>query len=372
MRLFLTSLLLFLSTINQVFADEIIDGQFGPGALYRMAKPDNWNGTLMLYAHGYASPDVPVALPMEGDALISLLTSQGYAVAYTSYSKNGWVVKEGAQQTLQLLGLFTSKFGKANKVYISGISMGGLIAIKLLETYPDKFAGALTFCPVSGGSQKQFDYPAHVRALFDYFYPGVLPGNATYMDPSVDLNFGVVFPAIAAFQNDPSGVFAMASIAQSPLPYADPLELGESLVTALVTNADGNQRLQIDGIVLPTFDNQDVEYTGLVPPLLLADINANIDRFTASPAALSLLNKDYEPNGDLDVPHLTITTSRDPVVPGFNQTSYASVVAAAGNADNLVQRSVDRYGHCTFTPEEVAVAFIDFFVWAEYSVKPAP
>jgi pimeloyl-ACP methyl ester carboxylesterase len=83
-------------------------------------------------------------------------------VAVSSFSANGWVIKDGAQRTHQLLGLFTSKFGRPETVYLAGASMGGLIAVKLAETYPD--AGALAACAASGGSQQLFDYQTHARA----------------------------------------------------------------------------------------------------------------------------------------------------------------------------------------------------------------
>ena len=94
--------------------DQIIDGTAGRGALYRMARPTNWNGDLVLYAHGYVSPEEPVALPPEGDLFISLFGAQGFAVAFSSYSENGWTVKDGAQRTHQLLGIFRSQLGRRN------------------------------------------------------------------------------------------------------------------------------------------------------------------------------------------------------------------------------------------------------------------
>jgi hypothetical protein len=96
-------------------ADVVLDGQTGPGALYRLVRPDNWNGRLFLYAHGYVSTDEPVALPVEAAQLAALLASQGFAVAYSSFSENGWAVKDGAQRTWQLMQLFTSKFGRPQK-----------------------------------------------------------------------------------------------------------------------------------------------------------------------------------------------------------------------------------------------------------------
>jgi len=46
---------------------------------------------------------------------------------------------------------------------------------------------------------------------------------------------------------------------------------------------------------------------------------------------------------------LTLHTTRDPVVPLFHETIYAGLAPAA----LLVQRTVNRFGHCTFNNDLV-------------------
>ena len=42
------------------------DGTQTSGALYRICMPNsNWNGELVVYAHGYVAPDDPLAIPAE-------------------------------------------------------------------------------------------------------------------------------------------------------------------------------------------------------------------------------------------------------------------------------------------------------------------
>ena len=358
-------------------SDTVIDGQLGPGSLYRLVRPANWNGRLFLYAHGYVSKSEPVALPAEVNLFLSTLTSQGVAVAFSSFSENGWVVKDGAQRTHQLLGIFTSKFGQPARVYIGGASMGGLIAIKLVEQYPGAFAGALTACPVAGGTKLQYDYFANTRVLFDFFYPGTLPGNAGDVPPGTDLTNAVVLPALAAMQGSPAGAFAIASIDQTPAPFSNPAELLESIATALGANAGSYSDLVPELHGKPYFDNRNLQYTsGALPAPLLAALNANVGRFDAAPSALNYMVKYYQPSGNLQIPMLMLSTWRDPVAPAFNQTAYLNLVTAAGHSDLLVQRSVsgtgNGYGHCTFTPTELGTAFGDLVGWVDFGFKPAP
>ncbi len=372
-RVCLTLFVLLGCCAGYVRADDVIDGKFGPGALYRLVRPTNWNGSLVVYAHGYVSLDQPVAITPDDEMVINLLAPQGFGVAVSSFSENGWVVKDGTQRTHQLLGLFTSKFGPPAVVYVAGASMGGLIAIKLAETYPDTYAGALAACAVSGGTERLFDYHAHARALFDFFYPNVLPGSAVDLPAGTDITLGIALPAGAAITANPVPALDMAAVDQTPFPFSTANELLQSIVTALEGNADELTQLQSLTHGHPFFDNRNTVYSSAtLPPALVQAINAGIERFDASPSALQALDHNYDPSGDLRIPMLMLSDSRDPVVPGFNQTSYAAAVATNGASNLLVQRQVQAFGHCVFTPAQLQSAFSDLVLWVEFGIKPTP
>jgi pimeloyl-ACP methyl ester carboxylesterase len=80
-----------------------------------------------------------------------------------------------------LRGIFTSKFGEPNRSFLIGHSLGAQVVQALAEMYPGQYNGALAMCGVLGGTRLQTDYIGHTRALFDYFYPGVLPGDVIEM-----------------------------------------------------------------------------------------------------------------------------------------------------------------------------------------------
>jgi pimeloyl-ACP methyl ester carboxylesterase len=370
-RAFVIMFVVALNGASPAFADEVVDGRVGR-SLYRLVRPANWNGRLVVYAHGFVPSNAPVALPPEGSLLISLLAPQGFAVAYSSFSENGWALKDGTERTHQLLGIFSARFGRPARVYITGVSMGGLIAIKLSETYPNIYAGALPAGAVAAGPRRQFDYQANIWTLFDFLYPEALPSDAANVPEGIDVTHAVVLPALAAMEANPNGALAMAQIDQIPIPFETAEELVESILTALAYYAieftDLTNRTHGHGF----FDNSDTQYTGTLPPEQLQAINAAIQRFAASADALSYLEHFYNPSGALRIPMLTLATSRDPVVPGFHQISYRNAVTAAGASDFLVQREIERYGHLTFTPEELGQAFNDLVLWVEFGVKPEP
>src|ERR1043166_171931 len=203
-RALLITFTALLNAAGWAFADEVIDGSVG-GSLYRLVRPTNWNGRLVLYAHGFVPSDEPVALPPEGGLLSSLVAPQGFAVAYSSFSENGWAVRDGMERTHQLLGIFSARFGRPARVYITGVSMGGLIAIKLSETYPAIYAGALPVGAVAGGPRRQFDYGANVWTFFNFLYPRVLPSNAANIPDGIDVTQAVVPRPLFAIQEPPHG-----------------------------------------------------------------------------------------------------------------------------------------------------------------------
>jgi len=371
-RVMLSVLVLVLGVTAPGAADEVVDGRLGPGALYRLVRPTHWNGRLVVYAHGYVTRSLPVTLPAEADLVIGLLVPQGFAVAYSSYSENGWAVKDGAQRTHQMIGAFTARFGAPSRTYIGGASMGGLIAIKLVEQHAGAFDGIVAACAAAGGTRQQYDYLANTRALFDATYPGVLPGDAAAVPPGTDIPTAIVQPALLAMQTNPTGALVIAAIDQTPAPFSNAAELAESITTALSGHALSFVDLVPELHGKKYFDNRDVLYTGALSPLVLAGINATVDRFVASPSALNYMEMYYEPSGDLEIPMLMLSTSRDPVLPGFHQESYLNRVSANGQSDWLVQRTVDRYGHCNFTPDELADAFTDLVAWVELGIKPIP
>ena len=358
-------------TAGRPLGDEVVDGQFGPGALYRLVRPTVWNGSLLLYAHGIVRSTAPIALPPEADQLIGQFTSQGFAVAYTSFSENGWAVKDGAQRTHQLLGIFSDQFGVPSRVYLAGASMGGLIAIKLQEQYSGRFDGVLTVCGAAGGTRQLFDYYAHTRALFDVLYPGILPGDAGAVPPGIDLQTAIVAPAAFAIASNSTGAATIARIDQTPVPFASPVELVTSITTALGAHAASFTDLAPFLHGKPYFDNRGVQYSSaLLPASTLAAINAQVERFAAAPSALNYMEQYYEPTGQLSIPMIMLSMSRDPLVPAFNQASYLARVTAAGQSDLLVQRTVPGYGHCPVSPQDVAHAFADLVGWVEFGVKP--
>jgi len=119
------------------------------------------------------------------------------------------------------------------------------------------------------------------------------------------------------------------------------------------------------------FDNRNWIYTGTsVNTVTDYALNDGVHRYAPNPKARNYLMAHYVPSGRLTKPMLALHTIYDPLIPANSLTLYASEVAHAGYADNLVQQYVHREGHCTFTSDEVGHAFDELLTWVHGGKAP--
>ena len=77
------------------------------GAAYEIRVPDNWNGTLLVYAHGYPQYPVPVPeMAFPGDEMAQIFLNRGYALAASGYRGAGFNLREGMEDTKALTEFF--------------------------------------------------------------------------------------------------------------------------------------------------------------------------------------------------------------------------------------------------------------------------
>jgi predicted esterase len=365
-----------LTSSSPIWRDQAT-GVTADGSEYALFVPNDWNGDVVFFAHGIVPPLAPVSLPGPTDwdnglALRDALGQARFAVAYSSFGENGYAIKSGIQRTHQLRGIFTSKFGKPNRSFLIGHSLGAQVVQALAETYAGQYSGALAMCGVLGGTRLQTDYIGHTRALFDYFYPGVLPGDVMEMPIVItDPTNQIQNPVIGAVLANPAGFGLIAASDQVQLAGANTTELLTSLVNALAYQAIGVNDLlsRTHGHIL--FDNSGTVYGSQVyPAAYYQAVNAGVRRYTATPDAVAWLEHNYEPTGDLRIPMLTVHKTRDRLVPYRHEAAYRAIVEAAGNSGNLVQRSENAFGHCEFEPSTTLANFQDLVRWVDTGVKP--
>ncbi len=175
------------------------DGLLPSGALSRVCVPTfGWNGQLVVFAHGYVAFNQPIGfyhleLP-DGTNIPTLVQTLGFAFATTSYRQNGLAILEGVEDIRELIAAFKAAAPlDPRRTYVTGVSEGGIIAALLAERFPDMFTGALATCGPIGSFRGQVNYVGDFRVLFDYYFPGVIPGSPTSIPPEVIDTWNTVY-----------------------------------------------------------------------------------------------------------------------------------------------------------------------------------
>lgn len=344
-----------------------LEGELGSGALYAIDVPEDWNGDLVLWAHGYALAQAPVALPVSDNlpAIRAGVLERKFAFAVTSYSENGYAEAEGARQVHQLRGVFSDRVASPRHTMLLGFSLGGLIGLQLAEAHPGLYDAALLVSGVVGGTRAEVEYVGDVRVLFDALFPCPLPGDVTHV-PDEPFPLPAVYGCVVA---NPQSIGALACTYRDPrfpLPGRSGDELVQTILRVLGFHWYAAEDLFDRTHEHQLYDNHDLAYSSCAPGL-----NDRIARYVSTPDAGNFMRQHYEPSGVLRVPVLTLHARHDPEVPAGHEALLREKAEAAGYGDNLVQRLPDRYGHTeVFPPEEVLKAFDDLMNWLASGRKP--
>ena len=165
------------------------------GANYTIRVPVNWNGTLLVYAHGYMDElqTPPIDAAPGGPVGETILLSLGYAVAGTANRHAGWAIKEGIENTLALTEFFNGHVGKPEHVILWGFSMGSVIALKSIEKYPGIYDGAIAGAGLAAGTPPNFDQALAMSLAYDVAF-GWPEQWGTVGDVRDNLDFDTSFP----------------------------------------------------------------------------------------------------------------------------------------------------------------------------------
>ncbi len=345
---------------TQAVATTIFEGTLPSGALYKIWMPDDWNGELVVFAHGYVAVTEPVAIPesqltlSDGTYIPDMVADMGYAFATTSYRENGMAVQEGIVDLVELVYRFKDLFPEPEHTYLVGGSEGGLITIKSTEM-KHVYSGGLALCGPIGDFIRQINYVGDFRVLFDYFFPGVLPGSPIAIPQYVIDNWDEVYvpKIIQALKDYPDRAQQLIHCAKAAVDPDDPATVAQTTLTVLWYNvfATNDMVRRVGG---NPYDNMDRTYRGSSND---AYLNKNVQRFAADPQAVENARRLFDTTGDLNVPVITMHTVADPIVPAWHERLYRGKVFPQKPKiyyDNLF---VMRYGHCNFTKEEVLDAF---------------
>jgi pimeloyl-ACP methyl ester carboxylesterase len=323
--------------------------------------PATWNGDLMIWAHGYVDPSEPVAIPEDqlvlpdGTSLIDLATGLNFAFATTSYRYNGLAAPWAVEDVVQLVGIFEAAHGPTNNNFLVGASEGGFVTALALENYPQVFDGGVAACGPVGDFGYQLAYFADFRVIFNYFFPGILPGGTVIPQEVIDNWDSTYVPQIeAAIAAEPQKTAQLLAVTGAPTDPNDSSTIADTVLGILSYNvhATNDTLAKLGG---NPYDNTARYYTGSADDVAL---NAGVERVSQDLGPVLFLNYFFKTTGQLDSPLVTMHTLRDPIVPAWHEDIYNWKVQLAGGFLTHVNVPVDRYGHCQFEAAEAYLALI--------------
>lgn len=342
--------------VSTVFAGTRTETGSINGAAFRIDVPENWNGGLVMYCHGYAPVPVTYDKP-EVPPQLAVILDTGYAVAQSGYAAGGWAIQEAVVDTEELRRYFVKKYGPAKETYVTGHSMGGFLTMALMEMYPSVYDAGLPLCGPLASPAWFIAHAFDGRVLFDYYFPGLLPDPAR-VDASWTGSKELVAKIQAALDSAPEKAAAVRQYASN--------RTNEDLANGLVFVTDVLKELQQRTGGNP-FDNRYTIYTGTPDDVA---VNAGVKRYTATPQAIDALRNFYTPTGRIRKPMLAVHTVYDPVVPAWIPNTYAILAEQSGASQWFVQEYVTHDGHCTITAPEIAKAFSELREWKSSGVRP--
>ncbi len=325
------------------------------GANYLINIPENWNGGLIMYAHGYrlAGMGSPFS---EGMARVG--NALGYAVAQSAYRRQGWAAEEGVQDTEALRNYFVGKYGKTSPTIIAGHSQGAAITYKTIELYSDAYDGALPMCGTAEPTlmfmkNRIFD----MRLLFDYIFPG-MPGSAVDFPAGPKTYVATMQKATELVKANPEKAQDFVELVNLSSVEAIPgvIAFWSEILRELQERTGGNG-----------FDNRDTIYEGTDDD---ATLNRDIPRYEAETKAITYLKEWVTMSGGIDDPVLALHTLVDDIIPPTSAAYYDRLTTLANTTDNFAQLYVDRVGHCNFTEAETIVALQQLTDWIKTGTRP--
>jgi pimeloyl-ACP methyl ester carboxylesterase len=341
------------------------DGVQSSGSIYRICMPSGaYNGNLVIWAHGFQDAGTPVGIPedqlcLSGFCINTIINQLGFAFATNSYSKTGLAVLQGKDDILDLVNIFVAQKGQPKKVFLVGASEGGLVTALSLEQNPEIFSAGVAACGPIGSFPLELDYFGDARATFQYFFPGLIPGDVFHPDPGLvsiwsEYYEQVVKPVVF----DPANRHTLdqwVKVARLPFDADNYLDTVSISVTDVLRYSVVN--ITDAAVTLGGFpyENRTRHYTGSDDDVLL---NQSVARVTADPSALAAMNQFYRTTGILQRPLITLHTLRDQQVPYWHETLYNLKTLASGSfLTRHLNIPVDRFEHCNFTKNDALFSF---------------
>lgn len=355
-------------------------GQQDSGAHYWIAVPDDWDGALVVHAHG--GPDLGDADPERSKEDLdrwSVMVSEGYAWVGSSYRRGGYGAQMAAADTEQARRLFVDAFGEPDTTLLHGQSWGGDVAAKSVELYGRKsYDGALLTNGVLGGGTRGYDYRLDLRVVYQH-YCGNHPRPS---EPQYELWRGL--PADSTMTSADLRTRAQECTGYQSPPEERTAEQQENFENILnVTRIPEDTFLSHLNFATFTFrdivherlgdrnpfTNVGVRYRGSDDD---QELNRGVLRYHADKRARRNLSFDSDLTGNVKIPVLTLHAIDDPTAFVEHESAYRASVTRAGNGRRLVQSFTRESEHSALSDSGYATAIDALQAWVSEGRRPSP
>ena len=368
------------------------------GAPYRIRVPAVWNGTLLVFAHGYRDKaDHPGEIDNRNAdvapsaALEAPLLALGFALAGSAWRDNGWEIQGGLQDMKDLTVLFRSLVGEPDRTILVSASLGSIIAFESMERFGGIYDGALCLCAAGAGSTRIWDSGLTLYLAYDVVF-GVPPSWGTVGEVRNDIDFDTevlakLAPELSNIANFPKFEF-LRLVGQNPgrgiTPPPPPNFFPGWAVTDFffLTEARAELQRRAGGPFVQNVDSAPYDLTaaekaylagiGVPTPVVdawLAQMNARRN-ISSAPAPRNYVEHYATYTGKIKHPVLTMHTIIDPLVVVANESAYAETIAAAGRSELLFQTYTTGVGHCSLTGPQVLTGIGAIDSWVRTGVRP--
>ncbi|MDJ0654860.1 MAG: hypothetical protein QNJ40_11925 [Xanthomonadales bacterium] len=363
-------------------AEQRFEGQTESGAFYTILAPDTWQPAdgLVIYNHGF---DIDQVEPDPDLGVLSeFVLAQGFAVAASSYSLNGWALFQTTEDNQQLYRQVVAQLGEPDQVIVFGGSLGGLVTLQAVEQGGiGNVVGAYPVCAPLHGSDA-WNQALDLRLIYDAACDGVsggeLPGGSEglpfALDPDQydgvlgDITAGLVAAAVerctgfslpAALRSSGQNqryekIRQVSGISEAFLPIN--MAYATFVLSDMVRDPDKlNSRAALG--------NFGVDYGD-------PDINDRIERVTADPFARLDFRLNYTPTGRVGQTRVLAThTDGDGLVVVEHLHSFARR-APADRFSYAVVREAEP-SHCGYSEAEVVAGWEALLDWIDTDQQPS-
>ena len=360
-------------------------GKDGNGAHYWIALPAQWNGVLVVHAHGG-----PRLAPVDENSSVedlvrfSVIVEQGFAWAGSSYRRPGYGVRMAAEDTENLRQIFVKTFGRPKRTLMHGQSWGGNVAAKGIELYANNgdgtrnYDGALITSGLIAGATRAYLHRADLRSVYQYY----CNNHPRSDEPAYPLWMGLPADSkmtaeeLAARVNECTGAqlpAAQRSDAQRRK-LADIAAVIRIPESSLLSHLDWATFMFRDLVQLRLggrnpFSNRQVEYRGSSDDKAL---NAGVARFDADQGAVAELARDGDLTGKVSIPILTMHAVGDPTAFVEHEAAYRDTLIGAGTQASLVQTFTSEALHSKLATPQYAATLQALMEWIDSGTRPTP